>query len=197
MNKQEFLTRLQKGLSGLPSEDREERVNFYSEMIDDRVEEGILEEDAVAEIGDVDTVISQIVADTPLTRLVKEKIKPKRKLRGWEIALLIIGSPMWLSLLCAMLAVGLSLYVSLWAVVVSLWAVFGALVGCAAGGIASCIRFGIDGNVPNMFAFMGASLVCTGLFIFMFFGCKAATKGSAALTKKLIIVIKNCFMKKE
>ena len=48
MNKQEFLDELRKGLCGLPSEDIEERINFYSEMIDDRMEEGLTEEESVA-----------------------------------------------------------------------------------------------------------------------------------------------------
>ena len=47
MNKQEFLARLQKGLSGLPGEEIEEHLAFYSEMIDDRMEDGIPEETAV------------------------------------------------------------------------------------------------------------------------------------------------------
>ena len=39
MNKQEFLMRLREGLSGLPQNEIEERLTFYSEMIDDRIEE--------------------------------------------------------------------------------------------------------------------------------------------------------------
>ena len=39
MNKQEFLAELRKRLSGLPQADIEERIVFYSEMIDDRTEE--------------------------------------------------------------------------------------------------------------------------------------------------------------
>ena len=37
MNKQEFLTQLRQGLSGLPQDDIEKRLTFYSEMIDDRI----------------------------------------------------------------------------------------------------------------------------------------------------------------
>ena len=38
MSKQEFLGALYNGLSGLPKEDIENSVQFYSEMIDDRME---------------------------------------------------------------------------------------------------------------------------------------------------------------
>ena len=58
MNKQEFVERLRKGLSGLPQDDIEERLTFYSEMIDDRMEEGLSEEEAVGEIGSVDDAVT-------------------------------------------------------------------------------------------------------------------------------------------
>ena len=140
MGEQEFLVQLRKGLSGLPQEDIEERLMFYSEMIDDRMEEGITEEDAVAAVGTVDEIVKQVVAETPLAKITKERIKPKRRLRAGEIVLLILGSPIWLSLLIAALAVILSLYASLWSVVISLWAVFVSLIGCAFGGVVAGLR---------------------------------------------------------
>ncbi len=51
MNKREFLQKLENGLSGLPREDIEQRLSFYAEMIDDRIEDGFSEEEAVAGIG--------------------------------------------------------------------------------------------------------------------------------------------------
>lgn len=98
MDKQEFLSKLRAKLSGLPQKDLEERLSFYSEMIDDRIEEGLSEEDAVKELGTVDEVAGQIIADIPLSKLVKERIKPKRALNVWDV-LLAIGSPIWLSLM--------------------------------------------------------------------------------------------------
>ena len=130
MTKHEFLVDLGLGLSCLPQEDAEERLSFYSEMIDDRIEEGLSEEEAVREMGAVDGIVSQIVAEVPLSKLVKKKIKPKRRLRAWEIVLLVLGSPIWFSLLIAAFSVVISLYVSVWAIVISLWAVFATFVGC-------------------------------------------------------------------
>ena len=37
MNREGFLAELGQRLAGLPTEDREERLSFYSEMIDDRL----------------------------------------------------------------------------------------------------------------------------------------------------------------
>ena len=197
MNKQEFLAQLCKGLSGLPKDDIDERLTFYSEMIDDRMEDGIPEETAVCEIGTVDELVSQIIADIPLGKLVKEKITPKKKLKAWEIVLLVLGSPIWLSLLIAALAIILSLYVVLWSVIIVLWAAFASFVACGLAGIAAGAYFAVGGNALTGIAMIGAGIVCTGLSVFMFFGCKAATKGILNITKNLSIRIKNCFIKKE
>ena len=197
MNKQEFLVQLRKGLSGLPKDDIDERLTFYSEMIDDRMEDGIPEETAVREIGSIDELVSQIIADIPLGKLVKEKITPKEKLKAWEITLLVLGSPVWLPLLIAVFVVVFSLYVVLWSVIITFWAVFTSFVACSLAGIAAGVYFAVCGNGLTGIAMIGAGIVCAGLSVFMFFGCKAATKGILNLTKKLAIWIKNCFIKKE
>ncbi len=197
MNKQDFLAQLRTGLAGLPQADLEDRLMFYEEMIDDRIEEGCLEEEAVSEIGPIEGVISQIVSEIPLMKLVKEKITKKKRMKVWEIILLALGSPIWLSLLIAVFAVLLSLYVSLWSVIISLWAVFGAFVGCAVGGVLLGIQFAFSSGVLVGLATVGAGFVCAGLSIFLFYGCKAATKGILILTKKMVIWMKKCFIKKE
>ncbi len=197
MNKQEFLTQLRRGLSGLPEEDIEERLAFYSEMIDDRMEDGITEEDAVCEMGSIDGIVSQIIADIPLGKLVKEKIRPKQRLKTWEIVLLALGSPIWLSLLIAAGAVSFAFYILLWTVILVLWSAFAAF---AAGGltlIAAGVHFMITGNGLTGIAMTGAGLACVGVSVFLFFGAKAATKAVLKLVKKPVIRIKDRFIKKE
>jgi len=194
--KQEFLDQLRVGLAGLPQDDIDERIAFYSEMIDDRMDEGLSEQDAVAQIGNVDEIISQIVDDIPLTKIVKDKITPKRKLSGFEIALLIIGSPLWLSLLIVILSVVLTLYLCLWAIVISLWAANLTFALCALCGIVAGI-FILCIGIGKGFLLIGAGIALAGLAIFLFFGCKAATKGLVALTKLICKWIKSLFIRKE
>ena len=78
MNKQEFLELLRKGLYGLPQEDIEERIAFYAEMIDDRIEEGISETEAVEAVGSVEEIVFQTVSEIPFAKIAKERIKTKR-----------------------------------------------------------------------------------------------------------------------
>ena len=195
MTKQEFLAALKDGLSGLPQGDVDERLAFYSEMIDDRVEEGLTEQDAVANIGPIDEIVAQIVADIPLARLVKEKMKPKRALNGWEIALIILGFPLWFPLLIAAGVVLLSVYVVIWSVVLSLWSVELSLVLCAPAGLILAAVYAAHGYSLPALAMVGAALVSAGLAVFMYYGCKWVTVGMARLTKKMLIGIKYSFIK--
>ena len=54
MRKEEFLTALRAELTGLSPEGVEKLVEFCSEMIDDRMEDGLTEEEAVAAAGSLD-----------------------------------------------------------------------------------------------------------------------------------------------
>lgn len=197
MTKPEFLSRLQKRLAGLPERELQERLNFYSEMIDDRIEDGCTEEEAILKIGTVEEVASQIVADIPLAKIARERLKPKKRLATWELLLLILGSPIWLSLGVAALAVMLSLYVVLWSLVVSAWAVFASFVACALGGLLGGVAIASTGHPTVGIALIGAGLVLAGLSVFGFFGCNGATRGIAILTRRIALGIKKCFVKKE
>ena len=197
MNKREFLERLRKELCGLPQADAEERLTFYGEMIEDRMEEGLSEEEAVAAVGSPAEIAAQVIADTPLTKIARERLKPQRQYKAWEILLLALGSPVWLSLGIAAAAVFFALYVSLWSVIVSLWAVFGSVVGCSFGGLAAGVVLACGGNLLSGLAVIAAGLVCGGVSVFGFYGCKAATKGIVWLTKKMAAAIKNGFIRKE
>ena len=197
MSKNEFLSALQKGLSGLPGDEIEERLNFYSEIIEDRIEEGIPEEEAVLAVGTVEEIVTQAVSEIPFTKIAKERIKPKRHLKVWEIVLLALGSPIWLSLGIAVVAVILALYVSVWSIIISLWAVFGSLGICSLAGVIAGIIFICTENTFSGIAMIGIGIVCAGISIFMYYGCKIVTKGILVLTKKLAVWIKNLFIKKE
>lgn len=197
MNKREFLEELKSALNGLPKDDVEERLAFYGEMIDDRVEEGDSEERAVAGIGSINDIVSQTVAEVPLTRIVKERIKPNRSLRAWEIVLLTIGFPLWFPLLVAAFSVLFSVYVVVLSLIVSLWAIEISFCAGALGGIASAGVQAVQGNVWQSVAMLGAGLFLIGLSVFTFFGCVAAVKCILNLTKKTLIGIKTLFVRKE
>lgn len=197
MTRIEFLLALQKQLSGLPREEIDEWLSFYNEIIDDRIEEGLTEEEAIRQIGPIENITDQIIGDVPMTKLVKERIRPRKRLTGWQITLLVLGSPLWLSLLIGAFAVVLSLYIVLWAVVICLWAAFASVAACSLAGFCCGTSFACRGYGLQGVAMLGAGFVLAGVSIFLFFGCKAATKGTVLLSKKIGIGIKKLFIKQK
>ena len=197
MSKQEFLTALTQGLAGFPREDVDERLAFYSEMIDDRAEEIGSEEAAVAEIGPVDDVVSQIMSEIPLTKIVKERVRPKQGVRAWEVILLVLGSPVWLSLLIALAAVILSIYIVIWSIVISVWAVETALAASVLVCLAVFTYLLIRGRAAKAFFVLGAAIVCAGLAVLCFFPCLGITRGMLKLTKNIVFKLKTWFAGKE
>ena len=193
MNKEQFLIELASALAGLPEEDIERSLEFYSEMIDDRIEDGLSEEEAVAALGSIDEIRAQIIKDTPLSRIVRECVKPTHKPGGFEIALLIIGFPIWFPLLISAVAVLFSVWISLWAVIISFYAILAALFGAAFGGIVASAIMLTFGNPLSGLFLLGCSLASLGIGLLWIFVCKYATKGLVWLTGAFV---KSLFLKK-
>lgn len=166
MNKYEFLEQLNKKLKKLPKREVGERINFYSEMIDDRIEEGLTEEEAVSAVGTVEEIVLQITEEIQSAK-TDENTRSKRKLRAWEIILLILGSPLWGSLLIVGFSVGFVLYTVLWVLNLCLWVI----------------------ELP----FLLFSILSKGLLP----ACMATSKGSWLLTKKGCSFLKKIFSPKE
>ena len=186
MNKQVFLSKLRKGLSKQPKKEVEERLNFYSEMIDDRIEEGVLEETAVAQIGTIDEILLQIKTDLSATQIEKETFKEKRKVKTLEIVLLSLGSPLWLTLLITLIVLIITFYVVLWVIPIAFWSVFATFCVCSLSLFILGILYMFVNYTPFSIAILGFACILLGLSIFLYFGCKSATKGVVIVTKKSI-----------
>ncbi len=194
MKKEEFLSALQERLAGLPPEDIRKSVDYYREMIDDRMEDGMSEEEAVAAVGTLDEVVSQILSDVPLSKLVKNRKRKKRNWSPWVIALLVIGSPVWASLLFAAVVTLFSLLIAFWAVLVSLVAVGVALlpVGLSAmvGGIVAVLA---GEPAAVLLINIGRGLVCIGLSFVWVIACVWLIRLLWKGHKALLLWLKNRF----
>lgn len=180
MTKQEFLQQLEAGLSGLPEADIEEQLRFYSEMIDDRMEDGLTEEESVSQIGDPHEIAQRIISETPISRLVKEKVRNRAPLGTLAIILLVLGFPLWFPIVIAVFSVLFSIFVAMWATNFAVAVSTPALLG---GSVMMFVR----GNIAQGFLSIGAAMVAAGLAILMFFAFKAITKAVALLIRRIII----------
>ena len=197
MKKREFLDRLKASLWAMPEADKERSADYYAEMIDDRMEDGLSEEEAVAAIGDLDEIVKQILNETPRppATVKKEQKQQKQGLETWMIVLLVLGSPVWIPLVASAAGTVISVYVSLWTVVISLYAVFIALAIASVGCVVS--SFFMIGRFAEVLVAWGAALLCAGLAIGVFMLSNLAAKGLVALTKLCWEDCKSIFKGKE
>ena len=191
MTKIEFLFKLDEKLSGLSDSDRQKTLDYYNEMIEDRVEDGMAEADAVAEMGDASEIASAIFMETPIIRLVKERVKPKRKLTGAEIALICIASPVWfpvlISLAAAAFAIVIALYAVFYSVIIALYSVLGAIALSSVCSVIISFICLFMGKPAFALLLFGYALIAAGLSILMFFGFNAITKWSIGVNKKAVV----------
>ena len=181
MNREEFLAALASELGMLAEAERERSLAFYAEMIDDRMEGGASEEEAVASLGPVEEIAAEILGSAPIVPAVKQR--NRRRLRGWEIALLIIGSPVWLPLLLAAGVVALSLLIVLWVLIAALWVATASCVLCVPMSLVNNIAALLRGNLMRSVVSVGMACVAAGLALLLLLAAHRLTRGAARLTQ--------------
>ena len=200
MKKDEFLQKLKDEISIYPYEETKKSLEYYEEMINDRLEEGMTEDEAVASLGSVEDIAEQIKCELPITTIVKQKAYEKtkgEKIPSWVIILLILGCPLWISLIFSIGATILAIYVSIWSVALVLWVIDFVV------GIISVISFFsvfvmlIRGSIASSVIFLGLSILCAGLAIFLYLASFFVSKGIAYGTYWLFKQIKRALVGKK
>ena len=194
MNKTEFLQELEKRLHVLNEQERKDVLEEYAQHINLKIESGLSEEEAVEAVGSVDEIGAQTLREIPLSKLVKKKLRPDRRLRIWEIILLVLGSPVWVSLLAAAFVLFFTAYLFIWVAIAVLYSVHLAFIACAVGGIVSGFIFISSGSNAEAAVFMGLALMGAGIAVFMFLGCGEAAKALLRLSRGILPGIKSCFV---
>lgn len=190
MNKKEFLKELRKRMRDLPSGDVEKYIEYYEEMIDDSMEDGMTEAEAVAAIGPLDEIAEMITQEGNRTPF-------KHKLYAWQIILIILGFPVWGSLLISLVAIVISVFASVFAVIVSLYAVDLVLAFCGCFSVVRFILLIVQGSsFMYVLLALGVGLLGIGLSILLFFGCYALLKLSIYFIKFLFRACKKPFQRK-
>ena len=146
MSKAEFLAALRGALGKLPEQEIRASLDFYAEMIDDRIEDGATEDEAVAALGDVNAIAAQIIAETP--PIPKAVAKMKTSSRTANIVLAVVFSPIWVPLALAFALCVAAIYLSLWAVIIGLWLSVACLILCGPVGIIGLIYCLGTGSPP-------------------------------------------------
>lgn len=111
MNKKYFLLELEHELKPLKKAELEKFLSYYEEMIDDYLEDGCTEEEAIRRIGSPEDISREILEDS--SSFMEGRPLGSKIFIG---ILLVLGSPLWGSLLLAALLPVLSAYMILWCI---------------------------------------------------------------------------------
>lgn len=154
MNKKEFLYKMKIDLSEINCEERQKFLNYYSEMIDDYMEEGLKEEDVIKKIGSPKQISEKIIRENSEESIFKpETINCVL----WKI-LMIISFPLWGCLLLSFLIFIFVIPIS--ACAISLALVINSIVSI----VASPFVFYKFGAAVSIMQF-GLGVICLGLSI--------------------------------
>ena len=199
MRKFEFLEELKHRLSKLSDCEIEKTASFYAECIDDRIEEGMTEEEAVCALGSIDSIVKEILMDTPLPSLVQNKIKKSHnnsKNRTLWMALAICGFPFWFIIGLFLLIMILTVYILIWSVVIVLFATVFSFAIVGIGGLVSGIVTCFTKGPAIGFSIIGFSIICIGLFLLLIKPLFWVYKQLMKLTEAFLRKIKSLWMRK-
>ncbi len=170
MTKQQFMDLLQFRLQQMPAQELADILAFYEESIQDRMEEGLTEEEAVAQMGDFEELVANILTDLPMHTLLTNRIKEannRTSNKALILVLLILGFPLWFPISLIFVCILLILLLTLWILLGSLYI---TLLGIAFAGVSGIIQgffqFGMAG-IAQGFACIGAGLACIGLALLL------------------------------
>ena len=186
MNKKEFIKKIRQITFYLPKEETEKYIEYYSEIIDDAVEDGMSEQQAVESLGTVEEISAYIKENNARnSTAVNNNIniqKDKKRLPVWAIVLIVLGFPIWFSLLSTVFSV----YITLWCVIIALYA---ADLTIFCSGIVLLIYPFISGEFAYFMIISGAGLFLTGISIII---CVGLVKLTKLYVKFTVFIVKKC-----
>ncbi len=181
MNKERFADILRSGLTGLPQSEIDRYVEYYLEMINDRIDEGMTEEEAVQAVGNPEDIAAQIRKERGVGATVtgevqrfadklKNAVGYKGKLEPWHILVIILIIVFIVPVGVPVIGVGFAGISVIFAVAAAVFgvliAIFAALLGIMAAGVGLCVTsifLMADGLVFKGLFMLGAGLFMTGI----------------------------------
>ena len=102
MDKKQFCTFLENELRlYLSSKEVYKTLNFFKEIIDDRVDEGLSEEEAVSQLGNIDDIVGQILDEHNIKKRQKKlvwRFIPQKTPSAANIIIAILLFPIWITI---------------------------------------------------------------------------------------------------
>ena len=171
MTKNEFLSALERQLASLPESDRKRSILYFDEIIADRMEEGLSEEEVLAEMESVEEIAKGILSDAAEEPAAPQNVP--RKVGGcplWlAILLAVLAAPIWLPVAFSVAVTLVTIYMVPWILILTLFCVAIAFIlGGLAGIVLALICSPVNGVYITMLA-VGICIFLTGFGILLMF----------------------------
>lgn len=158
MNKAEFLERIKVKIISLPYGEMRRHLDYYDEMIDDRMEEGLSEEEAVASMESPETIAEQILREaSPAEEVPESNTEPEKKKE--KRYLYRLG---FLPFVILLLIVAIAMII-----------LTASLACCAVGFCIACAGALVKEGIYPALVMGGSALISLGVTFFLIPACKA------------------------
>lgn len=164
MNKVEFLNELSSYLSSLSKSERDDLIQYYDELIEDRKERtNQSEEEIIASLGSIDEIVRKttgikkdkiVIDDAEIVSSYKEEESKKKSSSNntiLKVVIIAITFPIWIGLVIGFIG--------------CLIGFFASGVGLGIGGIACLIGsfFALSSSIGDAILYMGCGCILIGL----------------------------------
>lgn len=184
MTKEHFLLSLEKELKQQQIENFTTYINYYDEIINDYMEDGYTELEALNKLDSIDQIVQTIKDENGLIETSVVKRNPML------IVLLIIGAPLWGSILISIILLLFSGLIILWCGPFILGALsFGGLLT----GIVSLAGLVFNQQLFYIVTQLGVALIATAVGILLLLDTVYSTKYVGVFSKKIINTLQKVF----
>lgn len=212
MTKSEFLSALRGRLTSLSDDEIQKTTLYYSEMIEDRVEDGMTVDEAIEALGPMDDIVREALgahaeakpaAEKKLSIIGKWKKKraEKGKNRALAIVIAIVTAPIWIPILIALLACAAAVTVAIlacvWSIVAAAFSVlitsFATGLACAIVGVMHFINIELAAGL----IFAGLSLAFFGVGLFFIRPAFALVRFGVCVTEAIGQILRLIFKRRK
>lgn len=144
MKKIEFLQTLRERLKAFQKSEVQSIIDYYEELIEEKKETGIKEEEVIASFGSIENIIPKVTADLVFTRSSTQQTSP---LKNFWIILGICASPILIPIGIALGAIVFSLVIVVFSLLISLLASEVAIIVSLIPMVISMIVSGTDFSI--------------------------------------------------
>lgn len=192
MTKSTFIENLRVLLKSINEDERNKFISYYEEIFDDYMENGFTEEEVINKIGSPESIANSILEEQDSLNI---KV-PSFNSKILNTVLLILGFPLWGSLLLTVALIILSIYIIIFCVPFTTGVMSVSFFGAGLFGVIASLFLMFDGLALGIVQ-LGVCISLIGASILLGIITLYVSKKVMSITSKLTLKIVKSFKRKE